>query len=136
MVKDPSLFDGETPGELELNRLVQQAQAAMAWRASVNALRGRADENGVQVEVSASGGVVAVTVSDAACAAGGDAVAGHVLDAVLAAQQNLAQQLRGSATQTFGEDSPQARTVHESTLDRFTRATVLTSGPDDDRTRG
>lgn len=122
---DPSIFDGETPGELELNRLVQQAQAAMAWRTSVNALRGRASENGVQVEVSASGGVVGVTVSDSACSSGGDTLAGHVLDAVLAAQQDLAQQLRESAAQTFGEDSPQARTVQESTVNRFTRAAVL-----------
>lgn len=128
---DPSIFDGETPGEFELNRLVQQAHAAMAWRASVNALRGRANENGVSVEVSASGGVVGVTVSDSACAEGGDALAGHVLDVVFAAQQDLAQQLRGSAARTFGEDSPQTRTVQESTVNRFTRAAILPSDPDD-----
>lgn len=132
---DSSLFDGDTPGEFELNRLVQQAQAAMAWRASVDALRGRADENGVTVEVSASGGVVGVSVSDAACAEGGDALAGHVLDAVLAAQQDLAQQLRGSAAETFGEDSPQARTVHEATQTRFARATALGEPPLSDRPR-
>ncbi|EAP97621.1 hypothetical protein JNB_19163 [Janibacter sp. HTCC2649] len=130
---DPSIFDGETPGELELNRLVQQAQAAMAWRTSVNALRGRAQENGVNVQVSASGGVVGVTVSDAACAGGGDALAGNVLDAVLAAQKDLAGQLQASAIKAFGEDSPQARTVQQSTGTRFTRAAILTSDQDDQR---
>lgn len=130
---DPSIFDGETPGELELDRLVKQAQAAMAWRASVDALRGRASENGVDAEVSTSGGVVGVTVSDAACANGGQTLSEHVLDAVLAAQRDLAGQLRSSAIETFGEDSPQARTVHNATEARFTRATVLTREPEDNR---
>lgn len=132
---DPSIFDGETPGGLELDRLVKQAQAAMAWRASVNALRGRSSENGVDVEVSASGGVVSVAVSDAACAGGGDAVAERVLDAVLEAQQDLSRQLRGSAIETFGADSPQARTVENAMASRFTRATVLADDPQEDRDR-
>ncbi|WP_353950760.1 hypothetical protein V6K52_14120 [Knoellia sp. S7-12] len=132
---NPSIFDGDTPGEFELNRLVQQAQAAMEWRASVNALRGRTNKDGVDVEVSASGGVVSVAVSDAACASGGEAVSGQVLDAVLEAQQDLARQLRASAIETFGEDSPQARTVENATGSRFTRAVVLTNDPDDDRDR-
>jgi len=127
---DPSIFDGETPGGLELDRLVKQAQAAMAWRASVNALRGRASKDGVDVEVSAGGGVVGVTVSDAACASGGEAVSGQVLDAVHEAQQALARQLRGSAIETFGEDSPQTRTVENATGSRFTRATVLHDDPE------
>lgn len=132
---DPSIFDGETPGGLELDRLVQQAQAAMAWRASVDTLRGRASRDGVDVEVSASGGVVGVTVSDAACASGGEALAAQVLDTVLDAQQDLTRQLRGSAIETFGEDSPQARTVVNATGTRFTRAVVLASdsGEDGDR---
>lgn len=125
---DPSIFDGETPGELELNRLVQQAQAAMAWRQDVNSLRGRASVEGVDTEVSASGGVVGVTVSDAACAQGGAALAERVLDSVLAAQQNLGEQLRDSAAATFGEDSSQARTVTTATQTRFSRASVL-EGP-------
>lgn len=131
---DPHLFEGDTPGAVELQRLVEQAQAAMTWRASVEALRGRGrSEDGVEVEVSASGGVVSVTVPDAACTAGGEAAAGQVLDAVLAAQQDLAAQLRRSSTDRFGEDSSSARTVAASLESRFARGRVL---PDDTDPRG
>ncbi len=130
---DPSIFDGETPGEMELNRLVQQAKAAMAWRNGVNALRGRASHEGVEAQVSASGGVVDIEVNDAACAQGGTSLAERVLDSVLAAQQDLAVQLRNSAVETFGEDSSQARTVANATETRFGRATVLEPLPESDR---
>ena len=123
---DPHLFEGNTPGAAELRRLVEQARAAMAWRQSVEALRGTArSERGVVVEVSASGGVVGVTVPDSACAEGGQAVTDQVLDTVLAAQRDLAEQLRRSSADTFGEDSPAARTVSGSLDARFRRAGVL-----------
>ncbi|MBM6405422.1 hypothetical protein JQN72_14345 [Phycicoccus sp. CSK15P-2] len=128
---DPQRFAGETPTETELGRLVAQAQAAMAWRASVDALRGRGrSADGVEAEVSASGGVVGVRVPDAACANGGQGVTEQVLDAVLAAQQDLAEQLRRSSAETFGEDSPAARTVATSTETRFRRAAPLPDDPD------
>lgn len=131
---DPHRFEGDTPGATELHRLVEQARAAMAWRQQVEALRGRArSELGVEVEVSASGGVVAVTVPDAACADGGQAVTEQVLDAVLAAQRDLAEQLRRSSTDTFGEDSPAARTVSGALDTRFHRATPLPEDPDESR---
>ncbi len=133
---DPTLFEGDTPGAVELQRLVEKAQAAMAWRASVEALRGRGrSEDGVEVEVSASGGVVSVTVPDAACTAGGEATATQVLEAVHAAQQDLAAQLRRSSADAFGEDSPSARTVAASLGARFSRGSVLpvdADGPADD----
>ncbi|WP_377641362.1 hypothetical protein [Oryzobacter terrae] len=132
---DPHLFAGETPGALELDRLVQQAQAAFAWRAQVDSYRGRASLEGVDVEVSSTGGVVAVRVADAACSRGGDAVAGLVLDAVHAAQRDLAEQVRRSAVETFGPDSPQTGTVDEAVGTRYRRAAVLQATPDEDDRR-
>ncbi|HMM94604.1 hypothetical protein [Phycicoccus sp.] len=129
---DPHLFEGSTPGETELRRLVEQARAAAAWRRSVETLRGVGEsEDGVRVEVSASGGVVAVTVPDSACTEGGAAVTEQVLDAVMAAQQDLAAQLRRSSEEAFGEDSPAARTVSGSLDTRFARATALPDTADD-----
>lgn len=131
---DPHLFEGDTPGEVELRRLVEQAQAAMAWRQSVEALRGTGrSEDGVLVEVSASGGVVGVTVPDSACTEGGQVVTEQVLDAVLAAQRDLAAQLRRSSTEAFGEDSSAARTVAGSLDTRFRRASALPDADDDER---
>ncbi len=132
---DPDLFAGETPGALELDRLVKQAQAAFAWRAEVDAYRGRADVEGVHVEVSSTGGVVQVRVTDAACSRGGDALAGFVLDAVHAAQRDLAEQVSRSAAETFGPDSQQARTVEDAVGQRYRRAAVLRAEPDDEDRR-
>lgn len=132
---DPNLFSGETPGALELDRLVQQAQAAFAWRAEVDSYRGRASVDGVEVEVSSTGGVVRLRVADSACSRGGDAVAGLVLDAVHAAQRDLAQQVRRSAAETFGPDAPQTRTVEEAVETRYRRAAVIRPEPEDDDRR-
>ena len=87
---------------------------------------------GVDVEVSSTGGVVKVRVADAACSRGGDAVAGLVLDAVHAAQRDLAEQVRRSAVETFGPDSPQTRTVEEAVSTRYQRAAVLRAEPEDE----
>lgn len=123
---DPHAFEGDPPGALELDRLVQQARDAMEWRASVAALRGRGrSERGVEVEVTAGGGVVAVTVPDAACADGGQAVAEEILQTVLTAQRDLAAQLVRSSADRFGEDSQQAGTVAAAMDGRFARARVL-----------
>ncbi|MBT9254247.1 hypothetical protein KMZ32_00890 [Phycicoccus sp. MAQZ13P-2] len=128
---DPSRFDGDTPTEGELAGLVAQARAAMAWRAAADALRGTGrSEDGITVEVSASGGVLEVAVPDEACRAGGRAVSEQVLDAVLAAQRDLAEQLRRSSAETFGEESSAARTVATATETRFRRAQVLPEDPD------
>ncbi|WP_392542705.1 hypothetical protein [Oryzobacter telluris] len=132
---DPNLFAGETPGALELERLVQQAQAAFAWRAQVDSYRGRATVEGVEIEVSSTGGVVKLRVTDAACSRGGDALAGFVLDAVHAAQRDLAAQVSRSAADTFGPDSPQARTVEDAVGQRYRRAAVLRPEPEDDDRR-
>lgn len=132
---DPNLFSGETPGALELERLVQQAQAAFAWRAQVDSYRGRASVEGVEVEVSSTGGVVKLRVADAACSRGGDALAGVVLDAVHSAQRDLAEQVRRSAAETFGPDSQQTRTVADAVEQRYRRAAVLRPEREDDDRR-
>ncbi|WP_156969782.1 YbaB/EbfC family nucleoid-associated protein [Knoellia subterranea] len=93
----------------DLSRLVAQAHAASQWRTEVDRLSGSGEFEGVTVEVTGSGAVSSLDVSDAACADGGRTLSQRIVAAVRAAQDDLAAQIRRSAIVTFGEDSEQVR---------------------------
>ncbi|MCE1177659.1 MAG: YbaB/EbfC family nucleoid-associated protein [Micrococcales bacterium] len=128
-------FDGDTPAQPELNRLIEDARRAVAWRASLSSLTGTAEVEGVRVVVNGNGGLHTLTVSDEACSEGGDVVSGLILRAVHAAQQDLAQGVRRTGRETFGARSPQARTVATALEAKFgSIGEVLPQRPDIDIT--
>jgi DNA-binding protein YbaB len=122
---DPHLFEGTPLASGDLQRLMARAQSAMRWRATVDALTGEADEDGVAVTVTGSGAISRLTVTDAACANGGEALSRLVIAAVRLAHEDLAGRIRSSSLATFGEDSDEAATVADGTQRRFGRSAVV-----------
>lgn len=119
---DPHLFEDTPLASGDLSRLMEQAQAAFRWRAEADRLTGEGEVDGVAATVTGGGAVSGLRVSDAACADGGQVLSQRIIAAVRAAQDDLAAQVRRSATLAFGEDSDQARTVSEGSEQRFGRS--------------
>lgn len=122
---DPHLFEGTPLASGDLQRLMAKAQSAMRWRASIDELTGEADEDGVSVTVTGSGAISRLSITDATCADGGEALSRHVIAAVRAAHDDLAGKIRSSSLATFGEGSDQAATVEQGTQQRFGRSAVV-----------
>ncbi|MCE1180611.1 MAG: hypothetical protein LWW86_16475 [Micrococcales bacterium] len=116
---DAHRFDGETPTQLELDRLVAQAQAVFAWRAEVDGLEAQGEVEGVTVTVDGNGNVRAIVVSDDACGDGGKRVAARVAAAAHEAHRLLGEQIRASAEAAFGAGSPVLRSVEGGIERRF-----------------
>lgn len=125
MSYDPHLFEDTPLASGDLSRLMDQAKAAFRWRAEVDRLTGEGEDGGVRATVTGSGAVSGLTVSDAACADGGEALGELVIAAVRAAQDDLAAKIRRSAVATFGEDSDQVQTVTLGSEQRFGRTASL-----------
>ena len=122
---DPHLFEDTPLASGDLQRLMAQAQAAMAWRASIERLTGEADVDGVTVTVTGSGAISHLAVTDAACADGGAILSQLVIAAVHAAHADLTAKIRASSLANFGEDSAQAATVANGLQQRFGRSAVV-----------
>lgn len=126
MSRDPHVFEDTPLASGDLARLVEQAKAVFAWRAEVDRLSGEGEYDGVRATITGGGAVSGLTVPDAACADGGEALSERIIEAVRAAQDDLAAKVRPSAADTFGEDSDQVQTVTAGSEQRFGRsATVI-----------
>lgn len=104
----------EGRGQLELDRLAQQARAALEWRRRADALRADGESDGVRATVSGSGALVDLTVVDRACVDGGTALAERVGAAIAAARLEVGREVAQLCAATFGEDAPQTETVRRS----------------------
>ncbi|KRE61335.1 YbaB/EbfC family nucleoid-associated protein [Nostocoides sp. Soil756] len=105
-------IDGLT--QTELDRLAARARAALAWRQTVEAMRAEGEVDGVRVTVNGTGSLVDLRIPTAACADGGDALAGRVSEAITRARVEVARLAARSGAETFGEDSPEAATIRAS----------------------
>ena len=119
---DPHLFEDTPLASGDLARLMEQAKAAIQWRAEIDRLTGDGELDGVQATITGGGAVSGLKVSDGACADGGEALSERVIGAVRAAQEDLAAKIRRSAVTTFGEDSDQVQTVTQGSEQRFGRS--------------
>ncbi|MFC7491678.1 MULTISPECIES: hypothetical protein [unclassified Knoellia] len=124
-------LNGDVPAQGDLDRAVARARAAFAWRAHVDTLTAQGRAEGVVATVSGNGALTDLRVPTSACSEGGDAVTGRILQAIAAAQAELATLIRQSSHDAFGEDSDQAKLVSDSLGTRFRPAEVL--GPDETR---
>ena len=117
-------FEGDTPGATELNRLVEKAQRAFAWRGAVDELTADAAFEGVRVTVNGTGTLTALRLEEASCRDGGEALAQRILAATAMAQSTVSELVVASAKATFGEDSDEVATIEDSLAAR--RATLPT----------
>lgn len=92
-------------GQGELDRLASRARAALEWRQSVESIRAEGAADGVVVTVSGTGSLVDLAIPTPACADGGEALTGRVLDALALARTEAAEAVTRSCAETFGEDS-------------------------------
>ena len=104
----------EGRGELELDRLSEQARAALEWRRRADALRAEGESDGVRATVAGSGALLDLTIVDRACADGGTALVRRVADAISAARLRVGEDVARLCADTFGEQSPQADRVRTS----------------------
>ncbi|HWO50870.1 MAG TPA: YbaB/EbfC family nucleoid-associated protein [Ornithinibacter sp.] len=136
-----SAYDGgafDAPGQGELDRLAARARAAFEWRRGVEQLRGEGESDGVRVSVTGTGALVDIDIPTAACADGGAALAGRVVEALGRARADVARAVERSAADVFGDDSDEVRSVNRSWQEGARRrATVLgADGPGEPGGRG
>ncbi|WP_460966131.1 hypothetical protein [Pedococcus soli] len=107
------------PTPMQLDALAARTRTALAWRESLTALSGEGEHEGVAAVVGSSGALTDLKVPDRSARDGGEEVSRRVLEAIGAAQRDLAEQIRASAREAFGEDSDDAATVSASLETRF-----------------
>ncbi len=104
-------FGGERLAQGDLDRLAARTRRALDWRQGLSGLHGEGRAHGIRAVCDAGGHLVDLSVPDAACADGGRALAESVLDALMAAREDVAEQVAGSGRAEFGEDSTEAETI-------------------------
>ena len=107
-------FGGERLAQGDLDRLAARTRRALDWRHGLGGLRGEGRAHGIRAVCDAGGHLVDLSVPDSACADGGRALAESVLDALMAAREDVADQVAASARAEFGEDSSEAETITSS----------------------
>ena len=104
-------FGGERLAQGDLDRLAARTRGAIAWRRGLGDLRGEGRAHGIRAVCDAEGHLVDLDVPDTACADGGRVLAEAVLDALMAAREDAAEQVARSGRAAFGEDSTEAATI-------------------------
>ena len=127
-------FGGERLAQGDLDRLAARTRRALDWRQGLSGLRGEGRAHGIRAVCDAGGHLVDLSVPDSASADGGRALAESVLDALMAAREDVADQVAASARAEFGEDSPEAEAITASwTSGLARRPQAVTADPRDGR---
>ena len=125
-------FGGERLAQGDLDRLAARTRRALDWRQGLSGLRGEGRAHGIRAVCDAGGNLVDLAVPDAACTDGGRALAEAVLDALMAAREDVAEQVAASGRAEFGEDSREAETITASWTSGLARRPQAVAGRDRD----
>lgn len=105
--------------ETDIAGAQERARVATAFRITLDEVRGRATSHGVAVTVDSAGGLRDVTIPDDFDRRSATQLRDDILEAVRAAQQDVAQTVRREAARSFGADSPVSRHLESELEQRF-----------------
>lgn len=97
----------------------ERARAAQAFRASLTALRGTAETDGVTATVDATGLLLGLDLPEDLRFRQGGELSQAVLAAVRAAQRKVADQVQEQAEAAYGAGSPSAERMRSELTSRF-----------------